>query len=145
MKWHWPKALNPYLAESPIPASACEPHREWITQQVRLGRNAVGIYQDLVDSHGFAAKYNSVKRFVAGLKGAFVMKESDRIYNPSRQNALLLGKIDRIGPSASALARTVFATQGRTGMKMMNGLSNLVRDHASADIDAVCQHMMANG
>ena len=27
--------------------SACEPHREWIEDQVRLGRNAVAIYQDL--------------------------------------------------------------------------------------------------
>ena len=28
-----------------------------------LGRNAVSIYQDLVDVHGFAHRYNSVKRF----------------------------------------------------------------------------------
>ena len=48
--------------------SACEPHRQWIEEQVRLGRNATAIYQDLVDSHGFEAKYNSVKRFVRGLK-----------------------------------------------------------------------------
>lgn len=78
-------------------------------------------------------------------KGAFVMEESDRIYNPSRQNALLLGKIDRIGPHASALARTVFATQGRIGMKMMNGLSNMARDHTCADIDDACRRVMASG
>ena len=48
--------------------SACEPHREWIEEQVRLGRNGVAIYQDLVERFGFTNKYNSVKRFVRGLK-----------------------------------------------------------------------------
>ena len=48
--------------------SACEPHRKWIEGQVKLGRNAVSIYQDLVERFGFTNKYNSVKRFVRGLK-----------------------------------------------------------------------------
>jgi len=48
--------------------SLCEPHRAWVEQQVLLGRNAVSIYQDLVDQHGFSGRYNSVKRFVRGLK-----------------------------------------------------------------------------
>ena len=48
--------------------SACEPHRVWIEDQVRLGRNATSIYRELVDCHGFGHQYNSVKRFVAGLK-----------------------------------------------------------------------------
>ena len=48
--------------------SACEPHREWIEEQVRLGRNAMAIYQDLVERFGFTHRYNSVKRFVRGLK-----------------------------------------------------------------------------
>ena len=57
-------------AESPPPAtpSACEPYRAWIESQVSLGRNAVAIYQDLVEGHGFAHCYNSVKRFVASLR-----------------------------------------------------------------------------
>ena len=33
--------------------SACEMHREWIEAQVALGRNAMSIYQDLVEQHGF--------------------------------------------------------------------------------------------
>jgi transposase len=49
-------------------ASACDPHRDWIGAQVALGRNAMAIYQDLVEQHGFAHKYNSVKRFVRGLR-----------------------------------------------------------------------------
>ena len=48
--------------------SACEPHREWIEEQLRLGRNAMAIYQDLVERLGFTQRYNSVKRFVRGLK-----------------------------------------------------------------------------
>lgn len=48
--------------------SACEPHRAWIESQVKLGRNAMSIYQDLVESHGFTQRYNSVKRFVAHLR-----------------------------------------------------------------------------
>lgn len=47
------------------PASRCEPHRAFIDAQLRLGRNATAIYQDLVDTHGFEGAYNSVKRFVA--------------------------------------------------------------------------------
>jgi transposase len=51
-------------------ASACEPHRDFIEQQaLRLGRNAMAIYQDLVDQHEFQAKYASVKRFVRKLAG----------------------------------------------------------------------------
>ncbi len=48
--------------------SACEAHREWIEEQVRGGRNAMAIYQDLVELFGFNHRYNSVKRFVRLLK-----------------------------------------------------------------------------
>jgi transposase len=49
-------------------ASACKEHREWVEKQVGLGRNAMSIYQDLVEQWGFTHKYNSVKRFVRKLK-----------------------------------------------------------------------------
>lgn len=48
--------------------SACEPHREWIEAQLKLGRNAMAIYQDLVERYAFYNRYNSVKRFVRQLK-----------------------------------------------------------------------------
>jgi hypothetical protein len=48
--------------------SACEPHRAWIEAQVQLGRNAMSLYQELVDEHGFAHHYTSVKRFAATLR-----------------------------------------------------------------------------
>ena len=49
-------------------ASACEPYREWIEAAVRQGRPAMAIWQDLVDDHGFASRYASVRRFVAQLR-----------------------------------------------------------------------------
>jgi len=49
-------------------ASACEPYREVIEEAVSRGRNAMAIWQDLVDDHGFTAGYSSVKRFLARLR-----------------------------------------------------------------------------
>lgn len=66
-----PPPRPPALAAKPRPAStpsACEPHRAWIEAQVSLGRNAVAIYQQLVEDHGFSHRYNSVKRFVGTLR-----------------------------------------------------------------------------
>ena len=54
-------------AQAKSSASACEPHREFIESQLRLKRNYMAIYQDLVDKQGFGAAYNSVKRFAGGL------------------------------------------------------------------------------
>ena len=51
-------------------ASACEPYREMVERAIASGRNAKAIWQDLVDDHGFTARYASVKRFVARLKAA---------------------------------------------------------------------------
>lgn len=50
--------------------SDCEPYRVFIEAQVRLRRNAMSIYQDLVDHYHFCSGYSSVKRFVRGLKYA---------------------------------------------------------------------------
>jgi transposase len=50
-------------------ASACEPYRELIVEALGRGRNAMAIYQDLVDDHGFRARYASVRRFVVALRG----------------------------------------------------------------------------
>jgi transposase len=51
-------------------ASACEPYRELIAAALERGRNAMAIWQDLVDDHGFTARYASVRRFVLKLRGA---------------------------------------------------------------------------
>ena len=60
-----PRVVSTDSAPSRAPrASACEPHRERIEAAVRLGRNAMAIWQDLVDDVGFTARYASVRRFV---------------------------------------------------------------------------------
>jgi transposase len=51
-------------------ASACEPYREFIEVALAKGRNAIAIWQDLVDGHGFTEKYASVKRYVRKLRGS---------------------------------------------------------------------------
>jgi transposase len=55
---------------STLSASACEPFREFIETELAKGRNAMAIWQDLVDGHGFTEKYASVKRFVRKLRGS---------------------------------------------------------------------------
>jgi transposase len=41
-----------------------------IELELSRGRNAMGIWQDLVDGHGFTSSYQSVQRFVRKLRGA---------------------------------------------------------------------------
>jgi transposase len=50
--------------------SHCADFHELIEDALRRGRNAMGIYQGLVDNHGFAHSYESVKRYVRALRGA---------------------------------------------------------------------------
>jgi hypothetical protein len=52
------------------PSGASEPYREMIELELSRGRNAMGIWQDLVDLHGFRSSYQSVQRFVRKLRGA---------------------------------------------------------------------------
>ena len=54
-------------AQAQSTTSTCEPHRAFIEAQLRAKRNYTAIYQDLVDTHGFAGAYNAVKRFAGGL------------------------------------------------------------------------------
>src|SRR5271157_1458455 len=66
------EVITGFLAKKPGcgPASNCEPYRELIALELERGRNAMGIWQDLVDSHGFAGGYQSVRRFVCNVRGA---------------------------------------------------------------------------
>jgi transposase len=54
----------------PVPSiSLCEPFREAIELGLSQGRNATGIWQDLVSESGFNGGYQTVKRFVRKLRG----------------------------------------------------------------------------
>jgi hypothetical protein len=50
-------------------SSASEPYRELIESALSQGRNAMSIWQELVDRHSFAGAYESVKRYVRKLRG----------------------------------------------------------------------------
>ena len=59
-------------------ASACAPYREVIEAELAKGRNAMAIWQDLVDCHGFAGRYASVKRFVHQIYSSRILLQSLR-------------------------------------------------------------------
>lgn len=103
-----PPPRPPALAVS---VSACEPHRAWIEAQVQLGRNAVSIYQDLVELHGFGHRYNSVKRFVHGL----------RAREPERFDVLefLPGEEAQVDYGQGALTRTANGKYSRPYLFVM--------------------------
>jgi len=67
-----PKCTTPpeAPADSPRSRSGCEPYRAFIETEAAKGRNAVAIYQDLAEHHGYAGAYNAVKRFVGKLRPA---------------------------------------------------------------------------
>jgi transposase len=50
--------------------SHCADFHELIEAALIRGRNAMGIYQGLVDEHGYTHSYESVKRYVRALRGA---------------------------------------------------------------------------
>src|ERR1039457_3169421 len=71
------EAITGFLPEVTLPESgakrtigASEAYRELIELELSRGRNAMGIWQDLVDGHGFTGGYQSVKRLVRKLRGA---------------------------------------------------------------------------
>lgn len=62
--------LSAVLSPGRAPAaSACEPYRELIEAALARGRDAMAIWRDLIDDHGFPAQYASVRRFVIALRG----------------------------------------------------------------------------
>jgi hypothetical protein len=71
------EVITGFLPEATLPeqgvkrlSGASEPYREMIALELSRGRNAMGIWQDLVDKHGFTSSYQSVQRFVLKLRGA---------------------------------------------------------------------------
>jgi transposase len=73
-----PLAWPPPPGRSPQ-ASACEPYRELIERAVEQRRPAMAIWQDLLDDHGFPARYASVQRFVKQLRERWVAEAHPRI------------------------------------------------------------------
>ena len=78
-------------------------------------------------------------------KGHFEIPEADRIYNPSRKTALLMAKAAKIGPNCLEVAQQVFGRLGRPGQKALYGLTNLVRQYTSVQIEAACARVLQSG
>jgi transposase len=66
-----PPAVADFLAKASVRSShsACERYRDVIQAKLDQGLSAQRIYQDLVNEHGFAARYWSVRRYVQRLSG----------------------------------------------------------------------------
>ena len=65
-----PAAEGPVLRPGRVSMSLCAPHRERIELALGRSRNAMSIWQELVDDQGFRGGYLSVRRFVTKCKGA---------------------------------------------------------------------------
>jgi transposase len=61
--------VDPVAKRSPA-ASQCEPYRDIVELGLGRGRNAVAIWQELVDEHGYGGAYTSVQRFVRKLSAS---------------------------------------------------------------------------
>jgi transposase/rhodanese-related sulfurtransferase len=68
-------------------ASACLPYHELIEAGLAKGRNAMAIWQDLVDQAGFPGAYQSVRRYVRKLRGDRHIEPSAIIVTPPGEEA----------------------------------------------------------
>jgi transposase len=68
-------------------ASTCLPFHELIEAGLVRGRNAMGIWQDLVDSSGFTGAYECVKRYVRKLRGVRIPEPCAVILTPAGEEA----------------------------------------------------------
>ena len=75
--------------------------------------------------------------------GHFQMEESDRVFNPSRETLRLLGKVSKLGPHATQLAREIFARLGRPGQKAIYGMANLPRHYRQEAIEKACERVLS--
>jgi hypothetical protein len=104
-------------------------------------RITVRIYEreiEILDEQGGVLRRHAK----AARKGQFVLPEEDRLFNPSRETARLIGRVAKIGPASAELARTIFARLGRPGQRAIYGLTNLPRRYHSEDIEAACTQVL---
>ena len=86
--------VGPVTTDSGLPvpsrspsASACLPFHELIEAGLAKGRNAMAIWQELVDRSGFTGAYESVKRYVRKLRGARIPEPCAVILTPVGEEA----------------------------------------------------------
>lgn len=69
------RQTTPYLLPTPA-KSKCAPYEMMIRDGLSRGRNAMSLYQQLVDEHGFTATYESVKRYARMLRAEAAPREA---------------------------------------------------------------------
>ena len=101
----------------------------------------VRIYEhevEILDEHGQLLRRHEKK----AARGKYELPAEDRLFNPSRETARLIGKAIKIGPQTAQLARDIFARLGRPGQKAIYGLTNLPRHHGREDIERACEQVL---
>jgi hypothetical protein len=93
---------------------------------------------EILDAHGQLLRRHEKKT----ARGKYELPPEDRLFNPSRETARLIGKAMKIGPHSAQLAREIFAHLGRPGQKAIYGLTNLPRHHGREDIERACQQVL---
>jgi len=101
----------------------------------------VRIYEreiEILDEHGQVLRRHDKTEH----PGKYRLPDEDRIFNPSRETARLIGKVAKIGPHCAQLAREIFARLGRPGQRAIYGLSNLTRQHKREAIEKACEQVL---
>jgi hypothetical protein len=115
-------------------ASACEPYRDLIEQAVRLGRNATVIWQDLVDDYGFDASDQSVRRFIAKLRGVRVPEAHPVIETAPGEE----GQVDYAGKGP--MLRDPAGDLLEIVMRRYERASKILGDNAAVMLDRLLHH-----
>jgi transposase len=68
-------------------ASVCAPYHDVILEGLRRGRNAMAIWQDLVDGHAFPGRYASVRRYVRRIQSGGPAEPAGIIVTPPGEEA----------------------------------------------------------
>ncbi len=77
-----PEVITDSVPSRSPSASSCEPYRELVTRWYHDDRTAMSIWQELVEKHGFTARYASVQRFVRGLHDAVSSNTNTSVARP---------------------------------------------------------------
>ena len=82
--------LAPVVAGRVPARSQCAQHHVLVEEALERGRNAVSVYQQLVDEYGYRGSYEGVKRYVRALRGTSVPEAHSVIHTAAGEE----GQVD---------------------------------------------------
>ena len=77
--------------------------------------------------------------------GTVVLPMQERVFNPSRETALILRQARQIGPHASRLCELMFAVEGRVGQRKLWGIVGLTKRYPAQCINTACAQALEQG